>query len=156
MALNRTAAQAAKSSKIVNTTLSTAATTAGAVTGIFAAAAGLNAVPVAGQIVGAALALAGILTKIFMGKRQKKKREAAEKRQTERDRQSTEFTQQREVGANSGLQAQAEGESLVGKTAPVTQPDAPSYGNWGVDRIAAVQTTSPAQQAVNNSIGINK
>jgi hypothetical protein len=155
MALSRTAEQSVRANKATSTALSAAGTAAGAVTGIFAAAAGLNAVPVAGQIVGAALALAGLLTKIFIGRKQKKKREAQERRDKEDSRQQRSFDEGRQVGGDKGNVATQGGNELIGKTAPVNEPNAPSYGNWGVDRLATPQD-NPSQAALNSSLGLGK
>jgi hypothetical protein len=51
--------------------LNTGAAAAGAVAGIATAAAAVNAVPIAGQIASAALALAALFTKIFAGRKQR-------------------------------------------------------------------------------------
>lgn len=115
---------------------------------IFATAAAANAIPVAGQFVSAGLAIAGMFIKIFAGRKQKKQAEAKAKDEARRDQTKAAFTPQANgpggVGVSSG-QGPAQG------TAPVAAPNTTSFSGWGGGTNPSVQ---PAQQAINNSIGL--
>jgi len=123
------------------------ASTAGLATSIFASAAASNAIPVAGQFISAGLALAGLLTKIFVGKKQKKE-EARRKKQEERLDKAASATQVQATGGGGPGLGNAQGP--VGATAPVQPPSVPSFSSWGGGSAPSVQ---PTQQVLNNKLG---
>lgn len=125
------------------------ASTVGAAVGIFSAAAAANAVPIAGQFASAGLAIAGLLTKIFVGRKQKKEAAAKEKRQGQLDKAS-EATKAAVVPDSASGVGQGPQESAV-STAPVRQPGAPTFSAYGG---GPAPTMQPSQQALNNSIGL--
>lgn len=125
----------------------TNAVTGAVASSIFTAAAASNAIPIAGQFAAAGLALAGLLTKIFVGRKQKKKKEAAEAEEKRMDQMKTSFTAQGGGGGGIGLSGGQSQQS----TAPVARPQAPSFSSWGGGSAPSMQ---PSQQALNNSIGL--
>jgi len=123
--------------------------------GLFAAATAVNAIPIAGQFAAAGLAIAGLFTKLFAGKRQAKKEK---KRQAERDRLAKLGSLQAEKGAAVGAPAivggaGAQGGQPISATMAPSAPDATSFQTWGGGNEPTV--VSPAQQAVNNKIGLS-
>jgi hypothetical protein len=116
-----------------------AAASASIITGVFAAAAAANAVPVAGQIASAAIALGGLLAKIFVGRKQKKREAARRKREaqkaTARARvQPKAVTQLATLGG-----AQPQQSIQPARTAAVPQVNAPSTSFGGVGPQPTVQ-----------------
>ncbi|MDH3954189.1 MAG: hypothetical protein OEV03_08230 [Gammaproteobacteria bacterium] len=117
---------------------------------LFTAASAANAIPVAGQFVSAGLAIAGLFTKIFGGRRRKKKAERAEKERQRQDANKQNFAGGQSsaaggVGIGSGQQ--------VGSTAPVHQASTPAFNSYGGGNAPTVQ---PVQQVVNSYTGMNK
>lgn len=114
--------------------------------GLFAASSAANAIPIAGQFVSAGLAIAGLFTKLFAGKKQRKKEEAA--RAAKAKQAGIE-----QMGGNtpsapatsSGQQAQ---QSIIPVTTNYNLPQTPSFQGGG----GAEPTISPTQQALNNRI----
>jgi hypothetical protein len=125
------ASSAQRRGNIANTAMGSAGTTAGVVTGIFAAAGAANAVPVAGQVAAAALALAGILTKVFVGRKQarEQRRKEAETRRVESNRQDVSPQPTQSLNVQGGVQAQ----QSIQQTAPVQEPFTPTlqYNDGG-------------------------
>jgi len=125
------ASSAQRRGAISNTAMSGAAGTATAVTGIMAAAGAANAVPIAGQVASAALAVAGILTKVFVGKRQarEQRNREAQMRRTEANRQDVKPQPTQNLAVQGGAQA----DQQIQTTAPVQAPQAPTlqYNDGG-------------------------
>jgi hypothetical protein len=116
---------------------------------LFTAASAANAIPVAGQFVSAGLAIAGLFTKIFAG-RKKKKREEARKAQEKKMSTATDAVKAgTQSGASGGIGTGSEG-GAPGSVAPVSGPAAPSFSSWGGGSAPSVQ---PAQAALNNKLG---
>ena len=101
---------------------------AGAMAGIAAAAGAANAVPIAGQVAAAGLAVAALFTKIFAGRRRARGEEARRKEQRRQDAFSTAARQQGQFGQGNTLGA-APSQSQQGLT-PLPQPTHPSFSAW--------------------------
>lgn len=138
-----------KAGNITSSTLGGAATAAGIASSIFAASAGLNAVPIAGQFASAGLALAGLLTKIFVGRRQKKKAKRREKEEARIDTASDAIQGSAQSDSAGGIGLPSN--QPVGKTAPVNPPTTTSYASWGG---GTAPTTQPTQKALSGAMGI--
>jgi len=115
---------------------------------LFTASAAANAIPVAGVFVSAGLAIAGLLTKLFGGKRQKKRAEEREARQRVVDQNKAYFQPGQSstsggIGVSSGQQ--------IGSTAPVAQASTPVFNSYGGGSAPTVQ---PVQQVVNSYTGM--
>lgn len=125
------ASSAQRRGAISNTAMGGAAGTATAVTGIMAAAGAANAVPVAGQAAAAALALAGILTKVFVGKRQAKRQQAQEAAMRRQEANKRDVKPQ--PTQNLAVQGGAQTDQQIQTTAPVQAPQAPTlqYNDGG-------------------------
>lgn len=121
---------------------------------LFTAASAANAIPVAGQFASMGLAIAGLFTKLFAGKRKEKRGRAARQQET-RSNQSAEILKGagRAAGAaaTSGTSTGRIPDSPVGATAPVAPTPQPSYSGWDARK---QPTLEPTQQAVKSSIGI--
>lgn len=120
---------------------------------LFTASAAANAIPVAGQFASAGLAIAGMFTKIFAGRRQRKRRAA----EAERQRRGQEATQS--IKATVGpAAAAAGGMGLSGGmqqgTQPVYAPRQTSFNAYGGG--AAPSTQNPTQQVITNSLGMSQ
>ena len=124
------------------------ATGLGVAGSIFSTAAAANAIPVAGQFVSAGLAIAGMFIKIFAGRKQKKEAEAKAKEKSRSDKIASNFTPQ---AVGSGGIGVSSGQGPAQGAAPVSQPNTTSFSGWGGGTNPSVQ---PAQQAINNSIGL--
>ena len=96
-----------------------------ALAGVFSAAAAANAVPVAGQIASAGLAVAGLLTKIFVGRRQAKKEAAREKEAGIRAEVGESFQAQAPTGPSMG-----QSQGSIQPTINVQPPPQPGYEAW--------------------------
>jgi hypothetical protein len=145
--------KAAQRGKKASTGLSTAATiasTAAVATSIFAASAAANAVPIAGQFVSAGLAIAGLLTKIFAGRRQAKKEKAFEARQDALG-QASEAIKGGAPGAPARGVGMGAAQGPIGTTAPVAPPAKPSFNTWNGGVAPSMQ---PTQVAINSAIGL--
>jgi hypothetical protein len=119
---------------------------------VFAAAAAANAIPVAGQFVSAGLAIAGLLTKIFVGRKQKKKEEAKKKKDTQESTAADKLNASGGgEGGGVGLAKTSESQISSAPVAPAIQPKFSTYGNAPGQQAPAVQ---PTQQALNNQMGI--
>ena len=114
---------------------------------LFAASSAANAIPVAGQFVSAGLAIAGLFTKLFAGKR-KKKKEAGQQEQQDRLDKAASATQVQATGGGGPGLGNAQGP--VGATAPIQPPSVPSFSSWGGGSAPSVQ---PTQQVLNNKLG---
>jgi hypothetical protein len=96
----------------------------GAVAGIGAAAAAANAIPIAGQVASAALGLAAMFTKIFVGRKQKKRRQQHQKVMG----QIAQQRQYRQGQLGVGQQAGGQAFGMMGMQAPQPQPAPPTQG----------------------------
>lgn len=117
---------------------------------LFTAASAANAIPVAGQFVSAGLAIAGLFTKIFGGRRRRKR--AAE--QAARDEASMNAKGKMQGFSNATSATNTVGGSVnsgqaAGAHAPITQPQAASFNSWGGGSAPSVQ-----QSAINSAIGM--
>lgn len=129
---------------------SAAGTTATLATSIFTAAAAANAVPVWGQVASAGLAIAGLLSKIFIGRRDKKRAAAKKKEDTRQGKIKSAHKAGVGPAGSTGM-GLAEGQGPIGATAPVQPPQTPSFSSYGG---GAAPTIQPTQQALNSSIGL--
>lgn len=120
---------------------------------LFTAASAANAIPVAGQFVSAGLAIAGLFTKIFAGRKKKKReeREAAQRKKTAQASDAVKAGTQSGGSAGVGTGQEGAGAAVAGSVAPVSGPAAPSFSSWGGGSAPSVQ---PVQQALNNKIGV--
>ena len=114
---------------------------------LFTASAAVNAIPVAGQFASAGLALAGVFTKIFGGRRRKRKEQERAEKQRKTDAAKAAASTQAQSAAAQGVGLSG---GPVGTTAPVSGPDVPSFSSYGGGQAPSVQ---PTQQALVNSIG---
>ena len=114
---------------------------------LFTASTAANAIPVAGQFVSAGLAIAGLFTKIFAGRKKAKQEAARAAEQAKTANAAKQFKPMQQAGAGVGLAPN----EPAGKTAPVYQPDQASFATWGGGQPPTVQ-----QQAINHSIGMSK
>lgn len=122
---------------------------------LFTAASAANAIPVAGQFASMGLALAGMFTKMFAGKR-KEKRGRAAKQEKKRTGQSQDILQGagRAAGAAAGGSGTIGGrvpDQAIGNTAPVAPVPQPSYSGWDARKQPSLE---PTEQAVKSSIGM--
>lgn len=113
---------------------------------LFTAASAANAIPVAGQFVSAGLAIAGLFTKIFGGRRQAKKEAARKAREARVDTAKAATVGQADAGGGMGQL----GSGTI-TTAPVQAPQAPAFNSYGGGSAPTIQ---PVQQALNSSIGL--
>jgi len=117
---------------------------------LFTAASAANAIPVAGQFVSAGLAIAGLFTKIFGGRRRKK---AAEKKRKAAELKETRRQGYREVqgpqSAGGGGVGQGNANGPLQGTSPVTAPLTSSFSSFGGGQAPTVQ---PTQQILNNTV----
>ena len=112
--------------------LQSGAAVAGTVAAIGTAAAAVNAVPIAGQVVGAVLGLTAIMVKMFGGKR-KEKRESAQQQAEQFMRQRAQNMQgptQRAQGGNE-QQQQAPATQGMGQFQQMQAGDGPIYATGG-------------------------
>lgn len=116
---------------------------------LFAASAAANAIPVAGQFVSAGLAIAGLFTKLFAGKRKRKReeREAARKKQLATASNAIKAGAQADISGGIG---QGSGRGPAGTTAPLQGPAVPAFSSYGGGPAPSIQ---PAQQVINSSLG---
>lgn len=115
---------------------------------LFAASAAANAIPVAGQFVSAGLAIAGMFVKIFAGRKKRKAEEAKAKEDKRVNQTKTAFTPQANGPGGIGISS---GRGPAQGAVPVAAPNTTSFSGWGGGTNPSVQ---PAQQAINNSIGL--
>ena len=125
--------------QIAGTAMESAASAAGTAMSIFTAAAAANAIPVGGQIAAAGLAIAGLLTKIFVGRKMRKK-EREKKAQESRD-QKAQAAAKTQVQATRSAGIGLAGDAPVGTTAPVKPPETPSFSTYGGGNAPTVQPT---------------
>lgn len=111
--------------------------------GIFAASAAVNAIPIAGQFASAGLAIAGLFVKLFGGRRQRKREEAALRAQEKRH-----TVEQRGGNAPSApaVQGGQQAQTSIVPTTNFQGPPTPSFQGGGGQE----PTISPTQQALNN------
>jgi hypothetical protein len=118
---------------------------------LFTAASAANAIPVAGQFVSAGLAIAGMFVKIFGGRKAKKRAEAKRKKELKLGAAKSAISSGvQQTGASKGM-GQGQANAPIGSTAPVDQPQNPSFSSWGGGSAPSVQ---PVQQALNNKLGL--
>lgn len=114
---------------------------------LFTASAAVNAIPVAGQFASAGLAIAGLFTKIFGGRRRAKKAARAERERQRQDANKENFKGQADtssgVGTSSGI--------AVGSSAPVSVAYTPAFNSYGGGSAPTVQ---PVQQTINSYTGL--
>lgn len=115
--------------------------------GLFTASAAANAIPVFGQFASAGLAIAGLFTKIFGGRKAKKK--AAERKAQEKKLEQAKGAVNPQANSSSGP-GLAPSEPQAG-TAVVNRAETPSFSSWGGGDSPSVQ---PTQQAINNRLGM--
>jgi hypothetical protein len=116
-----------------------AASTAAITTGIFTAAAAANAVPVAGQIASGVIALGGLLAKIFVGRRQKKK-EAARRAAQAREAAARARIQPKAVAQTATLGGGVPQQTVTPvRTAEIPQVNSPTTSFSGVGQQPTVQ-----------------
>lgn len=134
---------AQRAGNIASTTSNAVGTTAAAVTGIFAAAGAANAVPIAGQVAAGVLALGGVLTKIFMGKKQARERRRLEAETRRKDANIRDVRPQ--PTENLAVQGGVPTDQRLQVTAPVQPPQAPvlQYNDGGQQ-----PTMQPPQELV--------
>jgi hypothetical protein len=125
-----------------------AAEVMGGVGSVFAAAASANAIPVAGQFISAGLAIAGLLTKIFVGRKHKKKAAAKKKINDRQDKAAAATSAQSTQGGGMGLSQRGGSQMATAPVAPQIQPRFSSFGGGSAPSI------QPTQQALNASLGI--
>lgn len=124
-----------------------AAEAMGGAASIFTAAAAANAIPVAGQFVSAGLAIAGMLTKIFVGKAQEKKAKKLEARKKVTDKAKASHATQAQGGASGGV-GKASGQGPQQSVTPVSRPSGPAFSSYGGG------SAPPIQQAITSSMGM--
>ena len=112
---------------------------------LFTAASAANAIPVAGQFVSAGLAIAGLFTKLFGGKR-KAKRAAERRKLQERQAKASEAVTAQSGAVGAGSSAQQG--TVQNVTAPPTVSSAPAFNSWGGG------SAPPVQQAINSYTGM--
>lgn len=112
---------------------------------LFTAASAANAIPVAGQFVSAGLAIAGMFTKLFGGKKAKKEAARKEAEQGRQAQATQAITAQ--SGAVGGGSAAQQG-TVQNTTAPPTVSSAPGFTSWGGG------SAPPVQQALNKYTGM--
>lgn len=118
---------------------------------LFAASAVANAIPVAGQFVSAGLAIAGLFTKIFGGRRRKKAAARQEVRDQRTEVAKSNFQAQAPGPASPGGVAMGGPSGSVGTTAPVSVPQTTSFSSWGGSSAPSVQ-----QQVISNAVGFKQ
>lgn len=117
---------------------------------LFTASAAANAIPVAGQFASAGLAIAGLLVKVFGGKRKAKKRRKAAEIRGRQDKASAAAASSMQSSGAGGM-GLAQGAQSQISTAPVAPAVQPAFSSYGGGTAPSVQ---PTQQAINGSIGI--
>lgn len=115
---------------------------------LFTAASAANAIPVAGQFASAGLAIAGLFTKLFGGRRRAKRQER--KRQQEKRTNLAQEAAQTQVQATRSANVGQQTQGPVGATAPVQTSEAPAFSTYGGGSAPPIQ-----QRVLNNSIGFN-
>lgn len=117
---------------------------------LFTAAAAANVVPVFGQFASAGLAIAGLLTKIFAGKKKKKQERAATAKRVKTEAASR-AVQQGAQSDTRGSIGQSSGQGPQQIAAPVGMPGVPGFSGYGGNQSPSVQ---PTQQVLHSSIGM--
>lgn len=112
---------------------------------LFSASAAVNAIPVAGQFASAALAIAGMLTKIFAGKRKAKKRKGQEAESRKQAKAQEAVQPTFEGVSGTGLPQTADSQIT---TAPAVTPETPAFSSYGGGPAPSVQ-----QQTISKAIG---
>lgn len=114
--------------------------------GIFAASAAVNAIPIAGQFASAGLAIAGLMVKLFAGKKQRKKEEARRAAEADRTKQETVVGNQAAPQSIQGGGLQAT--SALPSTTNFQAQSTPMFKGGG----GTEPTIAPTQQALNNRL----
>lgn len=112
---------------------------------LFSASAAANAIPVAGQFASAALAIAGMFTKIFAGKRKAKKREGQEAEARKQSKAQEAVQPTSEGVSGTGLPQTADSQIT---TTPAVTPETPAFSSYGGGPAPSVQ-----QQTISKAIG---
>jgi hypothetical protein len=114
---------------------------------LFQASAVANAIPVAGQFAAAGLAIAGLFTKIFGGRRRAKKEAGERQEQQRQDKAKQSFGAAPAVGGQVAGQGQVQ-QTAQQVTAPVEAGQTPAFSSYGGG------SAPPVQQALNNYTGL--